>query len=127
MVKKVEKNTEKNEEKNIKEVVEEVQVDTEVVEEVKEEVVEEEVKEEPVVTIDVEAVTQKEEEDSKVVIGDTKVDTSTLPERTVRIRLRVNHRCTIGGEFYDLKEGQCYNVPISVKKRLNKAGILSPL
>lgn len=56
-----------------------------------------------------------------------KVDTTNKPDGKVKVRMREDHRCYIGQELYDLKEGQCYVIPESVKKRLNKAGLLSPL
>ena len=50
-----------------------------------------------------------------------------MVHKNVRVRANRDHRCFIGGELYDLKEGQCYNVPEFVKSVLNKAGILAPL
>lgn len=58
-------------------------------------------------------------------------DSSKIPEapenKNVRIKMRVDHRCNVGGELYDLKKGSCYNVPESVKKILNKVEVLAPL
>jgi len=48
-------------------------------------------------------------------------------EPQVRIRMARDHRCTIAMKFYDLKKGQCYNVPTNVKRVLNNAGLLAPL
>lgn len=74
-----------------------------------------------------------EVEEDKTVEEKVTVDTSSVEfdkqavHKNVRIRMRQDHRCTIGSEHYDLKKGQCYNVPVGVKKRLNKAGLLLPL
>lgn len=59
--------------------------------------------------------------------GSVNVDTSKKPDGKVKIRMRVDHRCTVGKEMYDLKAGKTYTVPNSVKLRLNKAGLLLPL
>lgn len=45
----------------------------------------------------------------------------------VKIRMRVDHKCCIAMERYDLKAGKVYAVPENVKNILNKAGLLSPL
>ena len=67
----------------------------------------------PEVTVDVEASVVKKEEQ---------------PEKVVRIKMNADHKCCIGGEWYNLKKGQCYNVPVSVKSRLMQvAGLLLPL
>lgn len=80
--------------------------------EIEEDDIQEDTKEEPVVII-------------------TPVEELTPPtpveDKNVRIKLRVDHKCVVGGEMYDLKKDQCYNVPSGVKKRLNKAGLLAPL
>ena len=49
------------------------------------------------------------------------------PEGTVRICMRVDHKCTIAMEVYDLKKGKVYTVPENVKRILNNAGLLAPL
>ena len=48
-------------------------------------------------------------------------------EGNVKIRMRVDHRCTIAMEHYDLKAGNTYVVPENVKRILNNAGLLAPL
>lgn len=55
------------------------------------------------------------------------VDTSNQPAEKVKIRMRVDHTCTIAMERYDLKAGKTYVVPKNVKNILNKAGYLAPL
>lgn len=70
---------------------------------------------------------KKEEPKVEVDTENTKVDTSKKPEGTVKIRMRVDHKCCIAMERYDLKEGKTYIVPENVKRILNKAGLLAPL
>lgn len=86
--------------------------------------------------------TQEDEKETTPVIDVTpvateepKVDVDTTPvnpatqatAKKVRIRMRADHKCWLNNEVYELKKGQCYNVPESLKKRLNKAGLLLPL
>lgn len=49
------------------------------------------------------------------------------PEGTAKICMRVDHKCTIAKEVYDLKKGKVYTVPENVKRILNEAGLLAPL
>ena len=90
---------------------EEVSVDTEVEDKTKE----------------VEVSVPEEEKEPEVEIDSKAVEDKTVVHKNVRVRANRDHRCFIGGELYDLKEGQCYNVPEFVKSILNKAGILAPL
>lgn len=63
-----------------------------------------------------------------ISVDTTTVKESNIPEeKNVKIRMRVNHSCTIAMQRYDLKAGQCYNVPVNVKDILNRAGLLAPL
>lgn len=63
-----------------------------------------------------------------ISVDTTTVKESNIPEdKNVRIKMRVNHTCTIAMQRYDLKAGQCYNVPVNVKDILNRAGLLAPL
>ena len=41
--------------------------------------------------------------------------------------MRVDHKCCIAMERYDLVAGKTYVVPRNVKNILNKAGLLAPL
>lgn len=93
-----------------------------------------EVQETPVVDTEVEDKTKEvevsvpeEEKEPEVEIDSKAVEDKTVVHKNVRVRANRDHRCFIGGELYDLKEGQCYNVPEFVKKTLNKAGVLAPL
>lgn len=63
----------------------------------------------------------------KVEVNESKVDTSKKPQGTVKIRMRVDHKCCIAMERYDLKANKTYVVPENVKTILNKAGLLAPL
>lgn len=63
---------------------------------------------------------------------DVEVDTESAkvnnrPSGNVKIRMRVDHKCCIAMERYDLKAGKTYVVPENVKRILNKAGLLAPL
>lgn len=71
-----------------------------------------------------------EEEEKKT--SSVEIDTKAVAEKkviptNVRVKMKTDHKCYIGGELYDLKEGVCYNVPKFVKSTLNKAGVLIPL
>lgn len=70
---------------------------------------------------------EEPKEEVKVEVDETPVDTTSQAKKNVRIRMRVDHKCCVNTEIYDFKKGQCYNVPQSVKMRLNKAGVLLPL
>ena len=63
------------------------------------------------IEVDTEAITVKEDNQPKIA----------------RIRMRVDHKCCVAMERYDLKAGKTYNVPENVKDILNKAGLLAPL
>lgn len=69
----------------------------------------------------------KSKKKEKVEVDTTPVDKSNAVESTVRIKMRENHKCWVGGECYWLQKGQCYNVPKEVKMRLSRAGLLLPL
>ena len=60
-----------------------------------------------------------------------KVEEKNIPPEKVsnnaKIRMRVDHKCTIAMERYDLKAGQVYTVPKNVRDILNRADLLSPL
>jgi hypothetical protein len=83
----------------------------------------EEVKvEEPVVAEVEEEVTEEPAEEEVET-----VDIPEEPEKKVKIRMRVDHNCTIAMENYDLKQGKTYDVPKDVKRILEEAGLLAPL
>jgi len=78
--------------------------------------------------VEVEAPVEEEEKsDLEVDTSVADVDTSNKPTEKVKIRMRVDHKCVIAMERYDLKAGKTYVVPKNVKNILNKAGYLSPL
>lgn len=107
---------------------EEVKVEEPVVAEVEEEVTKEPAEEE-VETVDIPEEPEKKDD----VVVDTeslKVDEEKIPEepeKKVKIRMRVDHNCTIAMENYDLKQGKTYDVPKDVKRILEEAGLLAPL
>lgn len=112
-VKKVTKNTENN-----VEVKDEVLVETENTE--VETAVEETAGEEEI-TVDTEV-----EETPAVSVEETE-SAPAKKSKSNRIKMRVDHNCYIGGEWYYLKKGQCYNVDDNVKSILDGAGLLAPL
>lgn len=81
--------------------------------------------------IEVEVSIEKEEDDQenevKVEVDQEAVKDKTLKPKDVRVRVKRDHKCFIGGQLYDLKAGVCYNVPEFVKSVLLSADILSPL
>ena len=72
-------------------------------------------------------VTVPDVEEPEVSVDTSSVDDSKKPENMVKVRMRTDHKCTIGGELYQLESGKVYTVPENVKRILNKAGLLSPL
>ena len=111
-------------------VVEEPQVTIDTEETVSENSLEEE-EETPEVTVETEPeVTVEPEEQPKVHVDveGSIVKKEEQPEKNVRIKMGADHKCCIGGEWYNLKKGQCYNVPVSVKNILMQVeGLLLPL
>ena len=84
------------------------------------------------VTVDVVETPEVEVETPVVddVVVDTKntqVNTNNKPNGGVKIRMRVDHKCCIAMERYDLKADKTYVVPENVKRILNNAGLLAPL
>jgi hypothetical protein len=57
------------------------------------------------------------------------IDTApkSAPDRNVKIRVGRNHSCSIGGTSYHFEAGKVYNVPLNVKKILEKVDLLKPL
>lgn len=49
------------------------------------------------------------------------------PPKSVRIKMAKDHRCHIGGVFYNLEAGKTYVVPENVKRILSSVGLLLPL
>lgn len=81
---------------------------------------------EEAVEVEIEIPTKVEVEEPKV---DVEVNTQSTnrPSGNAKIRMRVDHKCCIAMERYDLKAGKTYTVPENVKRILNKAGLLAPL
>lgn len=92
--------------------------------------VEVEVEETEVETPEVEVeVPEVKVEEPKVEVDkeSAEVNTNNRPNGNVKIRMRVDHKCCIAMERYDLKAGKTYVVPENVKRILNKAGLLAPI
>ena len=80
---------------------------------------------EPDVEVEVE---ETKTEEPEVSVDTTVADVSNAPkEKNVRVKIKKDISFNFGNERYDLKEGQCYNVPVAVKLHLNKFDALSPL
>lgn len=92
-------------------------------------VVETEVEVEETTEVEVPEVTVETPVANDVVVDteSAQVNTSNKPSGNVKIRMRVDHKCCIAMERYDLKAGKTYVVPENVKRILNKAGLLAPL
>ena len=52
---------------------------------------------------------------------------STPIEKNVKVRLKAEHSCAIGGVRYNFEKGKQYNVPTNVKTILMQADLLMPL
>lgn len=68
------------------------------------------------------------------ITPEEKEDKKDLPDRVVnvssdntRVKLKVNHKCTIAKVKYYFEKDKVYNVPANVKRILNEAGLLQPL
>ena len=82
------------------------------------------------VTPEVEVDTAEEitvEEPKGLEVDPTPVSEEPKVTGNVRVRMKKDHSCFIGGEHYVLTAGQCYNVPANVKEILNRADLLAPL
>ena len=82
------------------------------------------------VTPEVEVDTAEEitvEEHKGLEVDTTPVSEEPKVTGNVRVRMKKDHSCFIGGEHYVLTAGQCYNVPANVKEILNRADLLAPL
>lgn len=75
----------------------------------------------PTITVDTEA--------PKPEVTVQKTESKTTKEQTVRIKMAKDHKCHIGGQWYYLEAGKCYNVPENVKRILLNSGLnlLAPL
>lgn len=92
----------------------------------------EETKEEVTEAVDDVQVDIPEEKADEITVDAEafKVNEVNIPEekeKKVRIRLRVDHHCSIAMERYDFKAGKTYDVPANVKLILDRAGLLAPL
>lgn len=76
-----------------------------------------------------EEVDNIEEQDNDVIVDADSVEkfTSTEEVKQVKIKMKEDHNCFIGGQWYNLKKNTTCNVPQNVKSILSKAGLLLPL
>lgn len=65
--------------------------------------------------------------ENTVEVNTDAITSSVRKEGNVRIRMREDHRCFIGGSRYNLIKGHTYDVPENVKTILDKRGLLAPL
>ena len=87
------------------------------------------------VSVDLEAGLQKAEEESaksddigiEVTATEAKVKPQSSGKKTVKVKLRADHKCHIGGVNYFFERGKTYTVPEAVKFVLNRSDLLSPL
>lgn len=78
--------------------------------------------------VEIPEVENNTKSDIEVDVKKAEVKKENIPVKdSVKIRMRVDHKCVIAMERYDLKAGKTYNVPSNVKRILNKAGVLAPL
>lgn len=63
----------------------------------------------------------------EVNLSAPKDEKTEVKEKTTRIKMKVDHKCYIGGQWYYLDKGEIYNVPFNVKTILCRAGVLDPL
>lgn len=76
----------------------------------------------------VEVAEEKHEvETPHLEVDESKAKVNKAPSGTSKIRMRVDHKCTVAMVKYDLEKGKTYVVPDNVKRILNKAGLLAPL
>ena len=55
-------------------------------------------------------------------------ETNNTPvEKRVKVKMKKDHKCHIGGEWYHLLKEKQYNVPENVKEILASRDLLSPL
>lgn len=62
----------------------------------------------------------------EVNFNDNDIGEAPAP-KNVRISLKTDHNCVIGGEHYHFVKGKQYNVPYEVKSILKQADLLMPL
>lgn len=82
----------------------------------------------PPVEVDIPETKTSDVEVNTSNVGTPSVDVPTQKQNAgVKVRMRVDHRCTIAMVRYDLKADKTYVVPANVKRILNDAGLLAPL
>lgn len=79
------------------------------------------------VVVDTTPVIEVAEKPQVTVQVEPQPESAPTPEKRVRILMKEDHKCCIGGEWYYLLKGKYYNVPENVKNILMNADKLSPL
>ena len=74
-------------------------------------------------TLEKKVAEKKVSEDISIV----QPEKTVVVEKMVKIKMKADHRCFIGGEWYYLLKGKQYNVPENVKNILLGADKLIPL
>ena len=67
------------------------------------------------------------EEVKEVEVKEVKVEETKVDKKTVKVLMKSNHRCSIGGEWYSFLKGKQYFVPEFVKEILKRDDLISPL
>lgn len=75
---------------------------------------------------EVSAPVSEVESADEINFNDSAIGEAPAP-KNVKISLRIDHSCVIGGEHYHFVKGKQYNVPYEVKSILKQAGLLMPL
>jgi len=94
---------------------------------------EEETSEDVETKVDSENPDKEEDENSETAPPDPEIkfedkdSQKSSIEKNVKVCLKVNHSCNIGGVSYHFEKGKQVNVPSSVKTILMQAGLLMPL
>lgn len=65
-----------------------------------------------------------EDKDEVILVENTNVP---IEPKKVKIKLREEHKCNIGGEWYYFSKNSVYTVPENVKAILTEADLLLPL
>jgi hypothetical protein len=76
-----------------------------------------------VITDTIEEDTESKEDEITIV----DVVNKPVEPKKVKVKLKINHKCFIGGEWYYFTKGEVCNVPENVKNILVEADLLLPL
>jgi len=69
-----------------------------------------------------------EGEDIQVIIPkEQDYEVKPVEPKKLKVKMRVDHKCYVGGEWYYLKKDKQYSVPVNVKRILAEGDYLLPL